>query len=304
MRLIHCCLIGVILGVTVAYPQSYLKVKSVEIDSNEHGQQSAAKSTNCSCGWTNKARIVGGRETLKNEFPLMAGLMELKERRVFCGASILTIHHAITASHCTYPNRGKALGLLVGGHDVSKSDDVSKIMEVEKTTEHEGYNPNNYHNDVAIVTTKNPIRFTQLIGPVCLPNSRMDLVNEIIKVIGWGRLVNKGKTSTVLMKVNLRVIPTKVCAKKYLRKIPTGENAFQICTYGRKKDSCQGDSGGPLIWLDPETNRYTLVATVSYGKTCASKTPAVNSEVAYFLPWIQLQIAKSGKPGVTCAKVD
>lgn len=49
----------------------------------------------------------------------------------------------------------------------------------------------------------------------------------------------------------------------------------------------QGDSGGPIVYLDPDTNRYTLVGVVSYGAECASVTPGVNTEVAAYLDWIQ-----------------
>nr|QHB21557.1 venom S1 protease 12 [Platymeris rhadamanthus] len=303
MRLVYCITIAVLLGIAWAYPQSYLKVKSKEIDSSEHGQKAGQKTTNCSCGWTNKARIVGGRETLKNEFPLMAGIMDMDKKHLFCGATILTPNHAISASHCTQPYKGKKLGLVVGAHDVSKPDEKADIIPIKETIEHEGYNPKSYFNDVALLVLTRSITFTQHIGPACLPAGRTNLLNESIKVLGWGRLVHKGKTSPVLMKVNLRIIPTKVCAKKYLRKIPT-DNPFQLCTFGRKKDSCQGDSGGPLIWLDPQINRYTLVGMVSYGKTCGAKTPAVNSDLSFFLPWVQAKIAASGLPGQTCAKID
>ncbi|CAB0007580.1 unnamed protein product [Nesidiocoris tenuis] len=72
---------------------------------------------------------------------------------------------------------------------------------------------------------------------------------------------------------------------------------------GAKSTNCscgwtnKGDSGGPLIWLDPETNLYTQVALVSYGKACASYAPAVNTDVAHFMPWIQAKIAR--KPAAT-----
>uniref|UniRef100_T1HA59 Peptidase S1 domain-containing protein n=1 Tax=Rhodnius prolixus TaxID=13249 RepID=T1HA59_RHOPR len=250
-----------------------------------------------------QARIVGGRETLKNEFPLMAGIIDMEKKFLFCGATIVTQNHAITASHCTTPNKKKKLGLVVGAHDVTKPDEKADVVEIKETVEHENYSSKSYHNDVALLVLSRSIKFTQEVGPACLPTGKADLVNEYIKVLGWGRLKTKGKTSSVLMKVNLRVISIKECAKNYLKKIPT-DSPNQLCTYGHEKDSCQGDSGGPLIWLDPEINRYTLVGVVSYGKVCGSKTPAVNSDVSFFLRWIQEKIGSSGLPGQTCAKID
>lgn len=44
---------------------------------------------NCTCGPRRRAsRIVGGTETLVNEFPMMTGLVELANSKVYCGGTI------------------------------------------------------------------------------------------------------------------------------------------------------------------------------------------------------------------------
>lgn len=53
----------------------------------------------------------------------------------------------------------------------------------------------------------------------------------------------------------------------------------------------QGDSGGPAVWVDPATNRYTLVGLVSFGRVCADISPTVHTDIGYYLPWIHANIA-------------
>ena len=49
----------------------------------------------------------------------------------------------------------------------------------------------------------------------------------------------------------------------------------------------QGDSGGPMVYLDPDTNRYTQLAIVSYGEIdrCAGAKPSVNTEVFSYIEY-------------------
>ncbi|KAL1124562.1 hypothetical protein AAG570_001186 [Ranatra chinensis] len=262
--------------------------------SDEHGRDAGTRPTNCSCGWTNKARIVGGKETLKNEYPLMAGVMRKVKRSIVCGGTILTQKHVMTAAHCPFQYPGESLTVVIGEHD--QLEDVSKsgaeIIDVAKSIIHEKYDDETLHYDIALLVLARSVQFTQLVGPACLPTNNINVINEYVKVLGWGRLQTGGATSPVLLKVNLRVIPLKLCIDNYIRPIED-KNPFQMCTYLRSKDSCQGDSGGPVLWLDPETNRYTVVGVVSYGKRCGHLSPSVNTQVASFLDWIQQKI--SGK---------
>lgn len=62
-------------------------------------------------------RIVGGVETLVNEFPEMAGLIQVPTVAVFCGATIISRYYAVTAAHCLTGRPIDELGLLVGDQD-------------------------------------------------------------------------------------------------------------------------------------------------------------------------------------------
>lgn len=287
-----------LLGVAAAADYFY-KIDEL-YNSSEDGVKPGKKSTNCTCGLTNKERIVGGRETLKNEYPLMAAIVHLEENFVFCGASIITEYHALTASHCLVPFQGAPLALLVGSHDITKKPDKNaQLLPIKQAIEHDDYRLDTMVNDIALLVTAARIKFNKVIGPACLPTKDMNLHGEFVKVIGWGYKKHEGQQSATLQKVNLKIVPVKVCSE-YDPDVDM-RSKTQLCATLPHRDSCEGDSGGPMLWNDPETNRLVQVGVVSKGTICG-EDPGVYTNVASYLPWIQAKIAETRKGFRTCAK--
>ncbi|KAK9510965.1 hypothetical protein O3M35_005632 [Rhynocoris fuscipes] len=274
----------------------YTNLKYDEIDSSEDGLgKGATKQPSCKCGWANKSpgRIVGGREAAVNEYPF-AVLIMLKSRKfIYCGGSIISPYHILTAAHCVRPYRGLRLSVIVGEHDTrtDKETPHTKIIDVEKAIEHPNYVERGNSYDIAILKLKTKIEFSDAVGPVCLPQSNLNLQNEQIKVMGWGLTKTDGEPSPVLLKVNLKVIDLDICKTMFAS--VQNNSTYQICTWAPDRDSCQGDSGGPLVWQSPETKRLTQVAVVSFGRDCGSQDPAVNSDVSYFMDWIKKTVSET-----------
>uniref|UniRef100_A0AB38ZEH4 Venom S1 protease 38 n=1 Tax=Ectomocoris sp. TaxID=3104572 RepID=A0AB38ZEH4_9HEMI len=283
----------------------YMNMGSLEIDSSEFGTIPGKKSTTCPCGWTNKrvGRIVGGSETGINEFPLMAGLANGDYGYIICGASIISPYHALTAAHCTINEKNNPLAVIVGEHDVMSNDetDATRMHKIKQIIEHEKYEQVNQQHDISLLVVETKIIFTNKVGPACLQTSRVNLLDQAVKVLGWGKLRARGHRSRTLQKVNLRVIPLEICAKTFAAEIPT-KDSHQICTFNYRKDACQGDSGGPVLWLDPETNRYSLVGIVSFGSGCGSDSPGITTDVVYFNKWIQQKMTETNPEATTCVK--
>ncbi|KAF6198439.1 hypothetical protein GE061_008187 [Apolygus lucorum] len=270
-------------------------------DSSEWGLGGGKVKTNCTCGYTNKngGRIVGGRQTLVNEYPMIAGIINRGEPDfIFCGGTIITKHHVLTAAHCKPERSSQLLSVLLAEHEVSsKTESRTTIIDVNQFITHERYDEKgNTENDVALLVLARKIEFGKTIGPACFPKGKLNIVGQKIRVVGWGDLYSDGPQPDILQKVDLDVQPTSACSKIY-----EGITEKQLCTYTPEKDSCQGDSGGPLIWLDPGTNRYTVVGIVSNGYGCAvPDTPGVNTKVSAFRSWILRKIEQTVPGAATC----
>nr|AAP12674.1 trypsin precursor LlSgP3 [Lygus lineolaris] len=280
-----------LLGAAVAYAQ----------DSSEWGLGGGKVQTNCTCGYTNKngGRIVGGRQTKVNEYPLIAAIVNRgRPNFIFCGGTIITERHVLTAAHCKPKNPFQPLSVVLAEHQVSsKTESQTTIIDVQEFITHEQYNlRSNLENDVALLVLKSKIPFGKTIGPACFPKANLNIVGQKVRVIGWGRLSSGGLQPDILQKVDLDVKPISACQKVY-----NGITEGQVCTYTEKKDACQGDSGGPVIWLDPSTNRYTVVGIVSYGYGCAQPgSPGVNTAVSTYRDWILQKIQATAPGSATC----
>ncbi|KAK9509800.1 hypothetical protein O3M35_007036 [Rhynocoris fuscipes] len=235
---------------------------------------------------------------------MMAGIIYKVKKILFCGGTVITQYHVLTAAHCTEPfeDEPELMNVVLGEHDQDRVDesDSTVYMEVKDFTAHPDYYLVGHRHDISIINLKEKIKFSNTIGPACMPIERHNFVGDKLKVLGWGKLSQNGPASKVLMKVYLNVVKLEMCSKhyEYIDLI----DQRQVCTYHPTKDSCQGDSGGPLLWLDPEINRYILAAATSYGHACASHAPAVNTDISYYLPWIRQVIAETRPDAAMCTK--
>ncbi|KAL0117195.1 hypothetical protein PUN28_010202 [Cardiocondyla obscurior] len=254
---------------------------------------------NCNCGWKKVTRIVGGQETGVNEFPMMSGMVDIKDQTIYCGATIISNQYVLTAAHCVYGKNSNTIGVIVGEHDTTTGRDTNatRLFPVIKIDIHPYYNNELYgYNDVAICKIYGLINYSAEVGPVCLPfQHQQDLFyNQVVIALGWGATEFGGARSFTLQKVNLNVQNTKTCQQYY-----EDANYENLCTYTPRKDTCQMDSGGPLLWQNPTTQRLVLVGIVSAGIGCASTEPSIAMRVGAYIDWI-----KYVTPGVQYCQIE
>ncbi|BES89083.1 serine-type endopeptidase activity [Nesidiocoris tenuis] len=285
------------------------ETRAAGVDSSEHGVAPGPKTTSCKCGWANRdgSRIVGGTTYAPNEYPFIVGVARTGwggfGYSPFCGGSIITPNHVITAAHCTDDiiKQRTPIVALLGTHDRSKPNANSVAVPVSQINQHAAYNPQTILNDISILTLQQSIAYNAIIGPVCLPQPGLDVTSRTVRIIGWGAEKFQGQMTTKPKKLDTTVVAPATCSRAWGGMV-SGTRPTQVCTHSQRETACQGDSGGPVVWLDPQTNRYTLIGLVSFGPQCNDDRPTVHTRVEAYLPWIQQQIAAT-KPGATCQKL-
>ncbi|MFE6782890.1 serine protease [Streptomyces sp. NPDC057680] len=231
--------------------------------------------------------VVGGQEARPHQYPFMAGLVDVLERRVMCGGALIGDRYVLTAAHCltgSYSDPTR-VGVLLGDHDLTTGSDSphAVLAPPARFVPHPDYDPGTQRNDIALVELAEPLALNRDVRPVALPAASAPggVDGTQVEVPGWGTTSFGGRTSDVLRTVALSTMSNPACASRGVTQIaPT-----QICTYAPGRDTCQYDSGGPLVRV--VRGRPYVVGLVSYGKECATDTPAVNTRVRSYLSWIE-----------------
>ncbi|MEX0167634.1 serine protease [Streptomyces sp. LMG1-1-1.1] len=233
------------------------------------------------------AGIVGGEEARPHRYPFMAGLVDLEERRVMCGGALIGERWVVTAAHCVTGSYGSTdrVGVLLGEHDLtSREDSPNAVLAAPaRMVVHPDYDPESQRNDIALVRLAEPVAVNGDVRPIALPHSfaRGAFDHTRVEAPGWGATSFGGRTSAVLRTVTLDTMSNPVCGTRGMPQVTPS----QLCTYAPGRDTCQYDSGGPLVHT--VARKPYLIGLVSYGKGCATETPAVNTRVWSYLNWIE-----------------
>ena len=180
--------------------------------------------------------------------------MSRNGRSPWCGGTLISSTHVLTAAHCTQTD-ASSIRVLLGEHNIADSD--FNRVDVAEIINHPDYNSGTIDNDYAILRLKNPVNFTNEVSPACLPGDlSATYAGVLATVTGWGTLSSGGSQPTVLQEVDVTVTSNTVCNNAY-----GSITNNMICAADSGKDSCQGDSGGPMI--AEENGRQALVRTLS-----------------------------------------
>jgi len=250
-------------------------------------------------GGSANGRIVGGQETEQHEYPWQVGLVSRNGRSPWCGGTLISSTHVLTAAHCTDGSAASSIRVILGEHNIADSD--FNRVDVAEIINHPNYDSSTTDNDYAILRLANPVAFTNEVSPACLPaDLSATYAGVLATVTGWGVLRSGGRQPDVLQKVDVTVTTNTECNNAYER-LNYDITANMICAADPGKDSCQNDSGGPMI--TPENGRQTLIGIVSWGEGCAFEGyPGVYARVTEKMDWILEHT--TGTLSSTCAALN
>jgi secreted trypsin-like serine protease len=123
----------------------------------------------CSANSVDLTKIVGGQAVSSQTWKWAASLRRSSSNSHFCGGSIISDSHILTAAHCTIGfSSPTLLRVYVGSIDL---DFTAQVRDVSKIYNHPSYSSLSYLNDISILKLSSPIDLTQPgVGPVRLPN--------------------------------------------------------------------------------------------------------------------------------------
>ena len=103
----------------------------------------------------------------------------------YCGATLISDNHVLTAAHCLKPFRREDIMIKLGEYDFNEDGETGdETFSVAAMKLHENYNEQTYENDIAIMRLDRPATFSKSIWPICLPDNSRDFTNTRAFVIG------------------------------------------------------------------------------------------------------------------------
>ncbi|XP_004858573.1 coagulation factor X isoform X1 [Heterocephalus glaber] len=240
-------------------------------------------------------RIVGGRNCKEGECPWQALLVN-EDSIGFCGGTILSEYHILTAAHCLH--QARRFTVRVGERDTEQEEGNEMTHEVEVVIKHNKFNTHTYDCDIAVLKLKTPITFRRNVAPACLPQkdwAEATLMTQKTGIVsGFGRTHEMGRQSNTLKLLEVPYVDRNTC------KLSTGfsitQNMFCAGYDAKLEDTCQGDSGGPHVTLFRDT--YYVTGIVSWGEGCARKGKfGIYTKVTNFIKWIEKSMRARVPPG-------
>ncbi|XP_030642885.1 granzyme B-like [Chanos chanos] len=237
--------------------------------------------------------IVGGEEAKPHSRPYMVSVQSGGQHR--CGGMLIREDFVMTAAHCL--GRGQSTGfdqkrleVLLGAHNISKSEKSQQRIQVKKHYIHPQFrkkDPQDPNYDVMLLKLKTKAKLNKFVKVLALPKKNGKIpANVKCSIAGWGMRRPQGTASDVLYEVTLKMQFDFECRNKWQKYF---DDIHMICSVSNgKRAFCQGDSGSPLI-----CNKGPVGIAAYTPKKCDDpKFPEVYMKISAFLPWIKKTIGK------------
>uniref|UniRef100_A0A8C4PK41 Peptidase S1 domain-containing protein n=1 Tax=Equus asinus asinus TaxID=83772 RepID=A0A8C4PK41_EQUAS len=196
------------------------------------------------CGQTNiSCKMVKGKLVEVGKWPWQASILFLG--MYICSGSLIHHQWILTAAHC-----------LQRSVRVASQSRVQRLPEngtqllVTRIVIHEGFN-NLISQDVALLKLRDPVSWSPLIQPVCLPSTNF---KPSIGTMCW--VIGQAEPPYSLQEVAVKIINSNICNQRYQFLFLKGQKKFigndMLCASSEwGVDSCQGMEGACLHCKSP-----------------------------------------------------
>ncbi|CAF0922670.1 unnamed protein product [Adineta ricciae] len=281
---------------------------------NNNGNQlstvSLAEPCECGCPAISPqitTRIVNGEAAVPNSWPWQLLLVDFSSQGIplsYCGASLITPQHVLTAAHCVFGWSPRYVGVLSRVHEFNISSWSPQVAHMaERIYVHESYDDATLNDDVAVIRLKTPVVLDDRLNLICLATSDTSsqplVEGDNLVATGWGAMESANRTRpSVLQQVRLQFVPQRHSLCQPLVSFNGSYRPGQMCAGFPPKSVCFGDSGGPLIRSITHPNGKTYwqqVGIMSGTVDCGYQTnyPDVYARVSSYYPWILDKISIS-----------
>lgn len=252
-------------------------------------------------GRTYESRVVGGSPVPDGTYRFMASMqLDLGEvtpkESHFCGGSLISPYHVLTAAHCVAAVESAAQGEGPLAHELSQDQlqqlqakdafgavrialgaatlngGEGTIRRIASASVHPGYEQD-LNKDVAVITLKSPVAD---IAPIQLATTGSDVLERPgtpAVTTGWGNTIPQpygpGEGLGLfagpnrMHQVSIPIVADVECEAVYPPAYVSGRAS--VCAGETDMDACQGDSGGPLFKRVPGGYRQIGVTSRGYG---------------------------------------
>ncbi|XP_028643181.1 mast cell protease 1-like [Grammomys surdaster] len=220
--------------------------------------------------------IIGGTEAIPHSRPYMAHLkiINYQGSTVLCGAFLISPQFVLTAAHC----KGSEITVILGAHNVSKTESTQQKIKVEKQINHPNFTWNLHFNDIMLLKLEEEAKLTPAVNVIPLPGPSDSIKpGETCWAAGWGLTGVTGSASDTLREVDLKIMDKEACEKhKYY------DDDVQVCVGSPTvlNSVYKGDAGGPLVCAG------VAHGIASYNIYPFEKPPSVFTRISSFMPWI------------------
>ena len=256
--------LGVGLGVGLKKNSSSSSSSSTSLSIPSVSCTYTGSSTQCGCSATQPSflstRIVNGYAAVPNSWPWIVALY-INNNTTFCGGSLITYQHVLTAAHCLTGITANTIIAYAGVSTLSTRGSAQARIG-SAVNVHPSYSASALTNDIAILTLQSPFNLTTTVSICCLSyDTSQPSTGSSGVIAGWG--VTSSSSSTISDSLLQGVIQVQSDSSTCST---SSTSSIRFCAGYNGTDSCYGDSGGPF--MSSISNAWTCTGLVSGGVGC------------------------------------